>query len=146
MSIKVAIIGAGSILFTRKLVGDILTIKSILGADEELHELLVVGVTDSRKYSIQPSIFVPYQTWDQIKPRAAESNQDEELIFNLIAVQSDNSVDFGGEPCYNLISWPGILLPRQATSRPQMLLVDMDLHGSCLLMSRAGWADLSLFQ
>ncbi len=75
-------------------VGDTVTIKSILGADEEFHDLYVVGVTDSRKYSIQPSIFVPYQTWSEIKPRSANPERDEELVFNLIAVQSDGSADF----------------------------------------------------
>jgi putative ABC transport system permease protein len=75
-------------------VGDTVTIKSVLGADEDLHDLLVVGVTDSRKYSIQPSIFVPYQTWEQIKPKAAEPLPGEELVFNLIAVQSDAGIDF----------------------------------------------------
>jgi putative ABC transport system permease protein len=74
--------------------GDTLTVKSVLGADEELHELLVAGITDSQKYSIQPSIFVPYQTWDQIRPRSTEGDPDDELIFNLIAVRSDDSVDF----------------------------------------------------
>jgi putative ABC transport system permease protein len=74
-------------------VGDTLTIKSTLGADEELHELSVVGITDSRKYSIQPSVFVPYQTWDQIRPRSTEGDPNDELIFNLISVQSDQSLN-----------------------------------------------------
>lgn len=74
--------------------GDTLTIKSILGAEEELHDLQVVGITDSRKYSIQPSIFVPEQTWSEIKPRSANPTRDEELVFNLIAVESDGSADF----------------------------------------------------
>lgn len=74
--------------------GDTITIKSILGADEEFHNLHVVGVTDSRKYSIQPSIFVPYQTWGDIKPRSANPERDEELVFNIIAVQADGSADF----------------------------------------------------
>ena len=75
-------------------VGDNLTIKSILGADEEFHELSIVGVTDSRQYSLQPSIFVPYQTWAEIKPRSANPEPNEELVFNLIAVEADGSTDF----------------------------------------------------
>jgi putative ABC transport system permease protein len=55
----------------------------------------VTGISDSQKYSIQPSIFVPYQTWDEIKPRAAESGDEQaELIFNILAVKGDGSADF----------------------------------------------------
>jgi putative ABC transport system permease protein len=69
-------------------VGDTLTLKSTLGAEEEFHQLSVVGLTGSQKYSIQPSIFVPNQTWDKIRPRSANPQPNEEQVFNLIAVRS----------------------------------------------------------
>lgn len=75
-------------------VGDTITVKSIVGTDEEFYELKVVGSSDSQKYSIQPSIFVPYQTWEEIKPRALNTDPQTELIFNIIAVAAEGSVDF----------------------------------------------------
>ena len=75
-------------------VGDTVTVKSILGTDEEFYDLEVVGISDSRQYSIQPSIFVPYQTWDEIKPRAAEVDEQSERIYNIIAVATASREDF----------------------------------------------------
>lgn len=75
-------------------VGQTITVKSIVGTDEQFYELKVVGISDSQKYSIQPSIFVPYQTWEEIKPRAATTDPQAEYIFNIMAVKTDGSADF----------------------------------------------------
>lgn len=75
-------------------VGDTITVKSIVGTDEEFYELKVTGISDSQKYSIQPSIFVPYQTWEEIKPRAANTDPQAEYIFNIVAIKTDGSADF----------------------------------------------------
>ncbi len=75
-------------------VGDTITVKSIVGTDEEFYELNVTGISDSQKYSIQPSIFVPYQTWEEIKPRAANTDPQAEYIFNIVAIKTDGSADF----------------------------------------------------
>lgn len=72
-------------------IGDTFTIKTIQGTEEKFYTLRVVGVTDSRRYSIQPSIFVPLLAWDEIKPKAqVERDSAQELIFNVIAVQLDD--------------------------------------------------------
>ena len=71
-------------------VGDRITIKSTIGTDEEFYELEVVGVTDSQKYFIQPSIIVPYQTWGKVKPRSPSDDPDD-VIFNVAAVKLDDS-------------------------------------------------------
>ncbi len=69
-------------------VGDTLTIKTIQGTEEKLHTLRIVGLSDGRRYSIQPSIFVPYLTWEDIRPRASvETTPNAELIANVIAVK-----------------------------------------------------------
>ena len=68
-------------------VGDQFKIKSIQGSKEEFYNLQVVGITDGRQYLFQPSIFVPYNTWDQIRPQAASGSQLMETVSNIIAVK-----------------------------------------------------------
>jgi putative ABC transport system permease protein len=67
-------------------VGDSLTVLASQGGIDEFYDLTVVGISDGRQYAIQPSIFVPLQTWDRIRPRPTAGNQGE-LVFNIIAVQ-----------------------------------------------------------
>jgi putative ABC transport system permease protein len=88
--VKEAIIGQNVALRTGLQVGDRLTIKTVQGTQEEFYTLDVVGISDGRQYSIQPSVFVPYLTWDRIKPQASLDEDLDELIFNTIAVQLDN--------------------------------------------------------
>jgi putative ABC transport system permease protein len=69
-------------------VGDTIIIKTIQGTEEKLHNLRIVGISDGRRYSIQPSIVVPYLTWEEIRPRAsADVTAVTDLIFNVIAVK-----------------------------------------------------------
>lgn len=75
--------------------GDRLTIKSLVGADEEFFELAVTGVSDSQKYFVQPSIFVPIQVWDEVRPKSEqEARSSSELIFNMAAVRLDNPAEW----------------------------------------------------
>lgn len=75
--------------------GDSLLVKSLVGADEEFYDLNVFGVTDSRKYFVQPSIFVPIQVWDQIRPKSEqEARSSAELVFNMAAVRLENPNDW----------------------------------------------------
>ncbi len=69
-------------------VGDTLTIKSIQGTEEELFDLVVVGTSDPRGFSLQPTLIVPYLTWDKIRPRGSgEVNRNTDFISNLVAVK-----------------------------------------------------------
>ncbi len=70
--------------------GDPLTIKSIQGVDEKSFTLKVVGISDERKYFFQPSIIVPLETWDKVRPQPALTNAPGELLFNVIAVKLNN--------------------------------------------------------
>jgi putative ABC transport system permease protein len=67
-------------------VGDQITIRSIQGTEEQYFTLEVVGITDSRQYFFLPSIFVPFRTWDQIKPQPAVGVGNEN-ITNILAVR-----------------------------------------------------------
>jgi putative ABC transport system permease protein len=69
-------------------VGDIVTIKSIQGTQEEFYDLTVVGISDARGFFLQPTIFVPYLTWEQIRPRGAnETTGEGEFISNIVVVK-----------------------------------------------------------
>jgi putative ABC transport system permease protein len=87
---KEAVIDRNVALRTGLQVGDPFTIKSIQGAEEKLYPLTVAGISDSRQHFLQPSIFVPYVTWNRIKPQVAASADGSEPIFNIAAVQLDN--------------------------------------------------------
>lgn len=71
-------------------VGDTITIKSIQGTREEYFELQVVGVSDGQGFSLQPSIIVPYLTWDRIRPQPTESPGNGEFIGNIVSVKLEN--------------------------------------------------------
>ena len=53
-------------------VGDTLTIRSTVGNKEQLYNLHIVGITKSNQYFLQPSVFVPYITWDKVRPASAD--------------------------------------------------------------------------
>jgi len=82
-----ALIDANVAAVTGLSVGDDLVVRSIQGDDEEFYVLTVVGITDSRKYGIRPSIFVPFITWDRIRPQAVVGNQQGELSSHVMAVK-----------------------------------------------------------
>ena len=70
--------------------GDTITVKSIQGTDEEFFNLKLVGISDERQYFFQPSIIVPLETWDRIRPQPAPGNTNGMLLFNVIAVKLNN--------------------------------------------------------
>lgn len=73
--------------------GDRMTVKSIQGTDEEFYDLKVVGISAERKYFFQPSIIVPLETWDKIRPQPTTGNTNGPLLFNVIAVKLKNPLD-----------------------------------------------------
>ena len=86
-----AIIGKNVALRTGLDVGDQFTIKSIQGTDDEFYTLEVAGISDGQQYFLRPSVFVPYLTWDEIRPQGFAANNDQsELIFNLASVKLDD--------------------------------------------------------
>ncbi len=75
-------------------VGDTLTVKSIQDTKEQFYNLRVVGISDNRQFSLQPSVFVPISTWDEIRPQAAiGGNPDAEVVANVVGVQVANPAE-----------------------------------------------------
>lgn len=75
-------------------VGDTIVVKTTQGTDEEQFELRVAGQTDGRAYSLQPTIFLPYRTWEKVRPQADTSTNDGELVSNIAVVKLRNPDDW----------------------------------------------------
>jgi putative ABC transport system permease protein len=68
-------------------VGDSIKLKSIQGTEEEYFSLKIVGISDGRQYFFQPSIFVPMQVWDQLRPQPASPNLNDDPAYNILVVR-----------------------------------------------------------
>lgn len=88
-----AVIDRNVALRTGFQVGDVLTIKTIQATKEEFYNLTIVGLTDGRQYSIQPSVIVPYLTLEKIRPKGSSSIDINDLTFNIMAVQLEDASD-----------------------------------------------------
>jgi putative ABC transport system permease protein len=82
-----AVIDRTVALMTKLQVGDRLTIRSVQGNEDQFYDLEVIGISDSRKYGLRPSVFVPIVTWDEIRPKAVKGPGEEEPACNVVAVQ-----------------------------------------------------------
>lgn len=69
--------------------GATITLKVVQGLEEKHYNLRVVGSTSGSKINFSPAIFVPLQRWNQIRPREQVRSGDDELTFNIAAVQLD---------------------------------------------------------
>jgi len=74
-------------------VGDLVTIKTIQGTKEQFYTLTVVGITDGQQYLFAPSVFLPYRTWDTIRPQGAVGSGLVELVANVVVVKLENPAD-----------------------------------------------------
>jgi putative ABC transport system permease protein len=70
--------------------GDVITIRSTQGTEDEFYDLKVVGTTIGQAYLFQPSIFVTPSVWEQVRPKAeAELNNTIPAINVIIVRLSD---------------------------------------------------------
>ncbi len=68
--------------------GDTIRLKTIQGTKDEFYTLRIIGITDRRQYLFQPSIFLPYRTWDQVRPQGGQQGgQLMTATSNVIAVK-----------------------------------------------------------
>jgi putative ABC transport system permease protein len=71
-------------------VGDSFVVRSAQGNEDRFYELRVVGITDSRKYAIRPSVFVPIIAWDKIRPQPTVGGEGGPPICNVAVVQLED--------------------------------------------------------
>lgn len=86
-SAKEVIIDKNTALRSGLNVGDAITILVTQGTNDEFFQLPVVGITDGEQYSLQPSIFVPFSTWDQIRPKSEAEINNPNPVANVILVK-----------------------------------------------------------
>jgi putative ABC transport system permease protein len=72
-------------------VGDELTLRVTQGTQDQMYTLRVAGISDGRQYSLQPTIFVPYFTWDRIRPKSEAELRGSDLTANVIAVRLEDA-------------------------------------------------------
>lgn len=68
-------------------IGDDLTLRVTQGTQDEFYNLRIVGIADGQQYSLQPSIFVPFYTWDRIKPKSEAEINSSNPVANVILVK-----------------------------------------------------------
>jgi len=71
-------------------VGDTLTLRVTQGTRDEFFKLRIVGISDGRQYSLQPSVFVPFNTWDRIRPKSEAEVGRSNPVANVILVRLQN--------------------------------------------------------
>ncbi len=71
-------------------VGDTLTIRVTQGTRDELFDLRVVGIADGQQYSLQPSIFAPFYTWDRIRPKSEAEVNSSNPVANVVLVKLED--------------------------------------------------------
>ena len=72
-------------------IGDNLVIRVTQGTEDVFFTLPVVGITSGQQYSLQPSIFVPFETWDRIRPKSEAEVKVSNPVANVFLVKSDRS-------------------------------------------------------
>jgi putative ABC transport system permease protein len=72
-------------------VGDTLEIRVTQGTRDEYYKLRVVGISSGQQYSLQPSIFVPFFTWDKVRPKSEAEINSSDPIANIILIKMDDS-------------------------------------------------------
>ena len=67
--------------------GDTINVRVTQGTQDEFFKLRVVGITDGQQYSLQPSIFAPFLTWDRIRPKSEAEVNSSNPVGNVILVR-----------------------------------------------------------
>jgi putative ABC transport system permease protein len=97
-------------------VGDTIIVKSTQGTEEEQYPLTVVGISDGRQYFLQPSVFVPMQTWEKVRPSGGEDVARGELVSNIIAVRLTDPNDLAGVQARLLAEAPDVEVADRVTA------------------------------
>ncbi len=74
-------------------VGDTLTIRVTQGTRDEFFDLRIVGIADGQQFQLQPSVFVPFFTWDRIRPKSEAEVNSLTSVGNVILVKLENPAE-----------------------------------------------------
>jgi putative ABC transport system permease protein len=67
--------------------GDELVIRVTQGTEDVFFTLPIVGITAGQQYSLQPSIFVPFETWDRIRPKSEAEVNISNPVANVFLIK-----------------------------------------------------------
>ncbi|MAT42282.1 MAG: hypothetical protein CL609_08080 [Anaerolineaceae bacterium] len=84
------IIDKNTAIRTNLQVGDLLTVRVTQGTRDEFYELRVSGISDGQQFALQPTIFVPFYTWDRIRPKSEAELNASNLVANVVLVKLEN--------------------------------------------------------
>jgi len=69
-------------------IGDEFSIRTLQGNEYKYHTMKIIGLTDGQQYLFRPAIFLPYLTWDQIRPKGQTGSMaNKEYTANIVAIQ-----------------------------------------------------------
>ena len=72
-------------------VGETLTIRVTQGTRDEFFTLRIVGLAESNQFSLQPTIFVPFYTWDEIRPKSEAEVNTLTSVGNVVLIKLEDS-------------------------------------------------------
>jgi putative ABC transport system permease protein len=81
------LIDRNTALRTKLAVNDTLTIRVTQGTKDEFYTLRIAGITDGQQFSLQPSIFLPFYTWDRVRPKSEAEVNSSNPVANVILVK-----------------------------------------------------------
>jgi putative ABC transport system permease protein len=81
------IIDQNTAIRSNLLVNNTLTLRVTQGTRDEFFELRIVGIADGQQYGLQPSVFVPFFTWDRIRPKSEAEVNSLTSVGNVILVK-----------------------------------------------------------
>lgn len=81
------ILDRNTALRSKLALGDMLTLRVTQGTQDEFFKLRVVGISDGQQYSLQPSVFVPFFTWDRIRPKSEAEVSNLTSVANVILIR-----------------------------------------------------------
>jgi len=84
------IIDRNTAIRSKLAVGDTMVIRTTQGTDDEYFKLKIVGIADGQQYALQPSIFVPFNTWDRIRPKSEAEINSSNPVANVVLVRLDD--------------------------------------------------------
>ena len=84
------IIDSNTAYRTKLTVGQNITIRTTQGTRDEFFTLQIVGITDGQQYSLQPSVFLPFNTWDKVRPKSEAEVNLSNPIANVVIVKLDD--------------------------------------------------------